>query len=67
MSFVAEMGKYRTGGYQFVFACQRMDDHPTVSIWVYVFHQRLIAMAMTDDELSDRIIAEAIARGEATA
>lgn len=65
--FVADMGKYHTGGYQFVFACQRMDEHPTVSIWVYVFHRRLIAMAMTDDGLSDRIITEAGARGEAAA
>jgi hypothetical protein len=46
--FVSDMCKFGTGGDQFLCACKRMDDHPTVSVWVYVFHRRLIAMAMTD-------------------
>jgi len=54
--FVSDMGRYRVGGDQFFWACQRMDDHPTVSVWVYVFHRRLIAMAMTDTLLSEKLI-----------
>ena len=46
--FVSDMCKFGTGGDQFLCACKRMDDHPTVSVWVYVFHRRLVAMAMTD-------------------
>jgi hypothetical protein len=64
--FVSDMGRYGAGGDQFLFACKRMDDHPTVSIWVYVFHRRLIGMAMTDDELSDKLIAETLAQEERT-
>jgi hypothetical protein len=60
--FVSDMGKYQAGGTQFLFACKRMDDHPTVSIWVYVFHWRLIAMAMTNEELSEKLVAEALAQ-----
>jgi hypothetical protein len=36
-----------------------MDDHPTVSLWVFVFHRRLLAMVMTDVAVSDRLIIEA--------
>lgn len=54
--FVADMGRYSVGGDQFFWACQRMDDHPSVSVWVYVFHRRLIAMAMTDGALSDKLV-----------
>jgi hypothetical protein len=46
--FVSDMNRFRTGGDQFLCAYNRMDDHPTVSVWVYVFHRRLVAMAMTD-------------------
>jgi hypothetical protein len=56
--FVSDMARFRAGGDQFFFACQRMDEHPTVSVWVYVFHRRLVAMAMTDTTLSDDIIAQ---------
>jgi hypothetical protein len=37
-----------------------------VSIWVYVFHRRLIAMAMTDEALSDKLTAEAQGEFEAS-
>jgi hypothetical protein len=46
--FVSDMCKFGTGEYQFLCACKRMDEYPTVSVWVYVFHRRLVAMAMTD-------------------
>lgn len=62
--FVSDMGRYNTGMGQFLYACKRMDDHPSVSIWVYVFHSRLVAMAMTDEELSERLVAEALAQEE---
>jgi hypothetical protein len=65
--FVADMGRYRSGGDQFLFACKRMDEHPTVSVWVFVFHRRVVEMAMTDDELSERLIAQAGVHGEPTA
>jgi hypothetical protein len=44
-----------------------MDEHPTVSVWVYVSHRRLVAMVMTDVVLSDNIIAEPPAKGSAAA
>jgi hypothetical protein len=62
--FVSDMGRYNAGGDQFLYACKRMDDHPTVSIWVYSFHRRLVAMAMTDDDLSKRLIAEVLTQEE---
>jgi hypothetical protein len=65
--FVSDMNRFRTGGDQFLCAYNRMDDHPTVSIWIYVFHRRLIAMAMTDEELSKWLVPEAVASGETTA
>lgn len=46
--FVSDMNRFRTGGGQFLCAYNRMDDHPTVSVWVYVFHRRLVALATTD-------------------
>ncbi len=54
--FVSDMRRFRAGGDQFFCACQRMDDHPTVSVWVYVFHRRLIAMAMTAAALSEKLV-----------
>jgi hypothetical protein len=59
--FVSDMGRGSTGGDQFFYACARMDEYPTVSIWVYVFHRRLVAMAMTDTALRDALISEAVA------
>ncbi len=56
--FVSDMARRSVGGDQFFFACKRMDEHPTVSVWVYIFHRRLVAMAMTDVALRDKIIAE---------
>jgi hypothetical protein len=35
--FVSDMHRLGTGGDQFLCACKRMDDHPTVSVWIYVF------------------------------
>jgi hypothetical protein len=32
--FVSDMGRFRVGGDQFFWACKRMDEHPTVSVWV---------------------------------
>ena len=46
--FVSDMNCFRRGGDQFMCAYNRMDDYPTVSLWVYVFHRRIVAMAMTD-------------------
>ena len=54
--FVSDMNRVRIGGDQFLCAYSRMDDHPTVSIWVYVFHRRLVAMAMTDIVLQDKLV-----------
>jgi hypothetical protein len=62
--FVSDMARWKVGGDQFYYACKRMDEHPTVSIWVYVFHHRLVAMAMTDVVLGDSIIAESQAKDE---
>ena len=58
--FVSDMNRVRIGGDQFMCAYNRMDDHPTVSIWVYVFHYRLVAMAMTDVVLQDKLIGPAL-------
>jgi hypothetical protein len=57
--FVSDMARWKVGGDQFFYACKRMDEHPTVSVWVYVFHRRLVGMAMTDVVLMDNIIADA--------
>jgi len=57
--FVSDMNRSGVGGGQFLYAYNRMDDHPTVSLWVYVFHSRLAAMAITNVPLSDKLIAEA--------
>jgi hypothetical protein len=65
--FVSDMNRLRVGGDQFLYAYNRMDDHPTVSLWVYVFHRRLVAMAMTDVALSEKLIAEAQAQEEGAA
>jgi len=57
--FISDMYKFATGGEQFLCACKRMDDYPTISAWVYVFHRRIVAMAMTDlalqAELDDKL------------
>jgi hypothetical protein len=57
--FVSDMTRFGVGGDQFYCAYNRMDDHPTVSLWVFVFHRRLLAMVMTDVAVSDRLIIEA--------
>ena len=59
------MNRFGVGGDQFLCAYNRMDDHPTISLWVYVFHRRLVAMATTDETLSTWLIAEFKAEGEA--
>jgi hypothetical protein len=64
--FVSDMGRRRVGGDQFFYACKRMDEHPTASIWVYVFHRRLVAMVMTDVSLMDDLIAEETGGNEAS-
>jgi hypothetical protein len=46
--FVADMHRFAIGRHQFLCACKRMDDYPTISVWIYVFHRRVVAMAMTD-------------------
>jgi hypothetical protein len=46
--FVSDMNRFAVAGDQFFCAYNRMDDYPTISIWVYAFHRRLIAMALTD-------------------
>jgi hypothetical protein len=46
--FVSDMHKFATGGDQFFCACKRMDDYPTISVWIYIVHRRVVAMAMTD-------------------
>lgn len=56
--FVSDMAKAIVGGDQFFYAYKRMDEHPTVSVWVFVFHRRLVGMALTDISLADRIEAE---------
>jgi hypothetical protein len=56
--FTSDMARAAIGGDQFYYACKRMDEHPTVSIWLYAFHRRLITIAMTDTVLSDKIVAE---------
>ena len=58
-TFVSDMNCFRIGGDQFLCAYNRMDDYPTVSVWVYVFHRRLVAMATTDVALQDKLTAEA--------
>lgn len=46
--FVSDMNRFAVAGDQFMCAYDRMNDYPTISVWVYVFHRRFIAMAMTD-------------------
>jgi hypothetical protein len=46
--FVSDMNRFRVANDQFLCAYNRMDDHPTISAWVYVFHRRVVAMAFTD-------------------
>jgi hypothetical protein len=54
--FVSDMNRVGIGGDQFLSAYNRMDHHPTVSIWVCVFHRRVVAMAMIDVVLQDKLI-----------
>jgi hypothetical protein len=56
--FVSDMAHGLVGLDQFFYACKRMDDHPTISVWVYAIHRRLVAMEMTDVRLTDKLIAE---------
>jgi len=56
--FISDMARAIIGKDQFLYACKRMDEHPSVSVWLYIFHRRLVAMAMTDRALADKIIAE---------
>ena len=65
-AFVSDMARWKVGGDQFFYACKRMDEHPTVSVWVYVFHRRLVGMAMTDVVLMDNIIADAQTKDDQT-
>ena len=46
--FVSDMNRFSVAGDQFLCAYNRMDDHPTISAWVYIFHRRVVAMALTD-------------------
>lgn len=39
---------------QFVFAFDRMQELPTVSVWVFVFHKRVVTMSITDEQLALR-------------
>ena len=47
-AFVSDMNRFVIAGSQFCCAYDRMGDYPTISVWVYVFHNRIVAMAMTD-------------------
>jgi hypothetical protein len=46
--FVADMNRFQIAGDQFFCAYDRMNEHPTISTWVYVFHRHVIGMAFTD-------------------
>ena len=52
---VDDMARAIVGGDQFFYAYKRMDEHPTISVWIFVFHRRIVGMALTDVELADRL------------
>ena len=54
----SDMARVRIGGEQFFVAFQRMTQHPTISAWVYIFHNRVVGMALTDVPLADKLLAE---------
>lgn len=46
--FLSDMQRLRVANDQFLCAYNRMDEYPTVSAWVYIFHRRVVAMVLTD-------------------
>lgn len=55
---VNDMARAIVGVDQFFYAYKRMDEHPTVSVWIYLFHRRIAGMAITDVKLADEIDAK---------
>jgi hypothetical protein len=47
LDFLGELNCCRIGGEQFFYAYNRMETHPTVSAWVYLFHQSLLGIVLT--------------------
>lgn len=52
-----DMNRRTIGGSQFMYAHQRFDAVPTVSVWVYGVHERLWALAITDTVNANTMIA----------
>lgn len=50
LEFVKGINKRRVGEGQFLFGYIRLEDRPTASIWIYVFHKRVFAAAITDSD-----------------
>lgn len=55
---ISDMARAVVGIDQFFYAYTRMNEHPTVSVWVFLFHRRLATMAFTDKQLIDRKMSE---------
>jgi hypothetical protein len=53
--FVSDMARESVADGQFQYAYSRMDLYPSISCWVFVFHRRVITMAITDRALSDML------------
>lgn len=49
------MARHSVGDGQFFFFYQRMDLYPTISVWILIFHRQMVAMALTDMALVDRM------------
>lgn len=49
------MTSHSVGDGQFFFFHLRMEAHPTISVWILIFHRQMVAMALTDMALADRI------------
>jgi hypothetical protein len=54
-AMVSAMYRRSIAGGQFCYAVQNTPEHPTVSLWVLLFHDRLLAMAVTDRALAAQV------------
>jgi hypothetical protein len=57
--FVSDMARESVANGQFQYAYSRMDAHRSVSCWVFVFHGKIVTMAITDRDLTDQLVEDA--------
>ena len=52
---IGSMARTSVADGQFLFLHQQVTPHPTISAWLYVFHRRMVGMAVTDPVLADQL------------